>query len=66
MRIVARGEANDNIELRIYEDEDSYGFKCVAYQNGQRSGWEFEESDLESAIGTMNAEIKRGIQIEWI
>ena len=66
MEVLARGEANDNIELRIYEDPDSYGFKCVAYQNGQRSGWDFEETDLESAISTMNAEIKRGIQIEWI
>jgi hypothetical protein len=66
MKVLARGEANDNIELRIYEDDESYGFRCVAYQNGQRSGWEFEESDLESAIGTMNAEIERGIQIEWL
>ena len=64
MKVLARSKANDNIELKIYEDDDSYGFICVAYQNGQRSGWEFEESDLESAIGTMNAEIERGIQIQ--
>ena len=63
MEVVARKMANDNIELRIYEDDDSYGFRCIAYQNGKQTEWEFEESDLEFAIGTMDAEIKRGIQI---
>lgn len=63
MKLVAKKKANDNIELRLYEDDDSYGFRCVAHQNGKQTEWEFEESDLESAIGTMDAEIERGIQI---
>ena len=63
MKVLARKKANDNIELRICEDPDSYGFKCIAYQSGKQTEWEFEESDLESAIGTMDAEIARGIQI---
>ena len=66
MKLVKKVQVSQFVELKLYEDDESYGYRCIAFENGQQSGWEFEESDLESAIGTMDAEIKRGIQLEWI
>ena len=66
MKLVKRVQVSQFVELKLYEDDESYGYRWIAFENGQQSGWEFEESDLESAIGTMDAEIERGIQIEWI
>ena len=66
MEVVKRVQVSRFVELILYEDDESYGYRCIAFENGKQSGWGFEESDLESAISTMVAEIKRGIQLEWI
>ena len=59
MEVLARGEVDETLELRVFKNRDGeYEIRAFFYDryisDEHFSGY---ESDLESAIGTMNAEV---------